>query len=101
MSFLHSGEIDASLVLPPAGTALFWTVENLMKSRELEVMEHDNFADALIKSPGILDHTTFDDAVMSMMSTKSKTFYYHVLMSQVINFLPVGTLQGQWRCQKW
>ena len=37
----------------------------------------------MIKYPGMLDASIFDDPMMSKMSLKSKTFYWHVLRVQI------------------
>ena len=49
-------------------------------------MEMRDLRDRMVKKPGMLDHSGVDDAVLSMMSVNSKTWYYHVLWIQNLIF---------------
>ena len=85
---VHDGELDMDSIKPLLGTIKFHDVPEVMDARQLAEWDGDALRDKLAQLPSLLDHTFFedDDRSMSMMSVKYKTFYYHVLMAQVINF---------------
>ena len=82
--WLHDGGLDMSNVKPPMGTVQFHEVDEVMGNRDLVDWEGQPLKDKLLQDPSLLDHTCFEnvDRLMSMMSVKSKTFYYHVLRAQ-------------------
>ena len=84
--WFHDGGLDYSSVKPLPGTVKFNDVLEVMASRELVDWEGQALKDKLNASPSLLDHSFFEDVdrLMSMMSVKSKTFYYHVLRAQCI-----------------
>ena len=84
--WFHDGGLDFSSVKPLPGTVKFTDVLDVMHSRELVEWEGPALKDKLAACPSLLDHTHFEDVdrLMSVMSVKSKTFYYHVLRAQCI-----------------
>ena len=85
--WFHDGQLDRSKIKPLLGTVMSYDVPDVMSVRELVEWEGQPLKDKLVQSPSLLDHTSFLDVdpFMSSMSTKSKTFYYHVLRAQCIN----------------
>ena len=84
--WFHDGQLDRSKIKPLLGTVMSYDVPDVMSVRELVEWEGQPLKDKLVQSPSLLDHTSFLDVdpLMSAMSTKSKTFYYHVLRAQCI-----------------
>lgn len=85
--WFEDGELNIDSIKPLIGTVKFHDVPDVMNARMLVDWEAQALRDKLLQSPSLLDHTHFmdTDQLMSMMSVKSKTFYYHVLMAQCIN----------------
>ena len=85
--WFQDGELDMTPIKPKIGTIMFHEVGEVMDERHLEVWDGQGLRDKLVQSPSMLDHTTFEDTdrLMSMLSVKSKTFYYHVARAQCIN----------------
>ena len=81
------GQLEMSKIQPLIGTVMSHDVPDVMGVRVLVEWEGQALKDKLLQTPGLLDHTLFEDVdnLMSSMSTKSKTFYYHVLRAQCIN----------------
>ena len=82
--WFHDGGLDMSNIKPLTGTVKFHDVPEVMGKRDLVEWEGHPLKDKLLQDPSLLDHTCFEnvDRLMSMMSVKSKTFYYHVLRAQ-------------------
>ena len=87
LKWFEEGSLDMDMIKPPQGTVKFHEVPEVMGNRDFVEWEAQQLNDKLTQVPDILDHTHFEDTdrLMSMMSSKSKTFYYHVLRAQCIN----------------
>ena len=87
----QDGELDMTTIKPLLGTVKFHDVNEVMNVRHLVEWEGQALKDKLVQMPGLLDHTVFEDTdnLMSLMSVKSKTFYYHVVRAQCINSSPM------------
>ena len=85
--WFHDGQLDLAEIKPLTGTVKFHDVPEVMNTRDLVEWEGQGLTDKLLQTPSLLDHTHFEDVdrLMSLMSVKSKTFYYHVLRAQCIN----------------
>ena len=85
--WFHDGQLDLAEIKPLTGTVKFHEVSEVMGTRDLVEWEGHALKDKLLQAPSLLDHTDFEDVdrLMSLMSVKSKTFYYHVLRAQCIN----------------
>ena len=87
LKWFHDGGLDLDEIKPLTGTVKFHDVPEVMGTRDFVEWEGQALRGKLLELPSLLDHTYFedDDRLMSLMSVKSKTFYYHVLRAQCIN----------------
>ena len=86
-----NGELDLTKIKPKVGTIMFHDVPEVMNVRLLAEWGGQSLRDKLVQLPSLLDHTHFQDTdrLMSLLSVKSKTFYYHVVRAQCTNSSPM------------